>query len=102
MKMMMSSIILILVASNSFAADILIFKHGVLFDHKGHQSERVGVCTVCHNEPVGKIDGFGKEWAHKNCINCHILLNKGLPDNCGGCHRTMGQKTKSLLAMFLH
>jgi Cytochrome c7 and related cytochrome c len=86
----MAFIGLALFASNSFAADVLMFKHGVEFDHKGHQTKKVGTCTVCHEEQVGKIKGFGKEWAHKNCINCHNLHNAGRPATCGGCHKTMG------------
>lgn len=77
-------------AFNAFAADVLMLRHGVEFNHKRHQIEKVGVCTVCHDEQVGKIRGFGKEWAHKNCINCHNLHNEGRPVNCGGCHKTMG------------
>ena len=83
-------IILLLLASYSFAGDILMLKHGVEFDHKGHQTEKVGMCTVCHDERIGKIEGFGKEWAHKHCISCHNLYNEGRPANCGGCHKTMG------------
>lgn len=83
-------IVLALFAATSFSADILMFKHGVEFDHKGHQTEKVGTCTICHEEQIGKINGFGKEWAHKHCINCHNLHNEGRPANCGGCHKTMG------------
>lgn len=83
--------VLTLFASNSLANDeILIFKHGVDFNHKSHQTERVGKCTVCHDEQMWKIEGFGKEWAHKNCILCHELNNQGRPGNCGGCHKTLG------------
>lgn len=84
-------IIIALIASNSFSSDILMLKHGVEFNHKRHQTEEVGLCTVCHEEQVGKIRGFGKDWAHKNCINCHKIHNDdGLPVDCGGCHKTMG------------
>lgn len=92
-RMTMKTIPLIslaLLASNSFAEDSLMFKHGVEFNHKGHQTEKVGDCSVCHEDPVGKIKGFGKEWAHKNCIICHELNNEGRPGNCGGCHKTLG------------
>lgn len=84
------AVVLLLLASYSFAADILIFKHGVKFDHKGHQTEKVGNCTVCHDENVGKIPGFGKEWAHKRCVICHDLLIEGRHTNCGACHLMMG------------
>ncbi len=83
-------VLLMLSASGVSAEDVLVFKHGVKFDHKGHQTEKVGNCTVCHDESVGKIPGFGKEWAHKRCIICHDLLNEGRNTNCGACHLTMG------------
>lgn len=86
----------VLVTAEAVAEDILIFKHGVEFDHKRHQTEKVGVCTVCHEEQVGKIKGFGKEWAHRYCINCHNLHNEGLPVYCGGCHKTMGKNQAPL------
>ena len=83
-------ILLFLSAYDAFAADVLILKHGVKFDHKGHQSDSVGNCTVCHDENVGKILGFGKEWAHSRCVICHNLLNEGRNTKCGACHLTMG------------
>ena len=95
MKMLV--VVLGLLAANSSADDILLLKHGVEFNHKLHQTEKVGICSVCHEESVGKIDGFGKEWAHRRCINCHDLHNEGRPANCGGCHKTIG-KTASPLA----
>ncbi|HIJ86425.1 MAG TPA: cytochrome c3 family protein [Desulfuromonadales bacterium] len=87
---MIAVLVLILSASKVSAADDLIFKHGVKFDHKGHQTEKVGNCMACHDENVGKIAGFGKEWAHKRCIICHDLLNEGRNTSCGACHLTMG------------
>jgi len=82
------AIALVLFASNLFAADVLVFEHGVKFDHKGHQTKKVGNCNVCHEENVGKIVGFGKEWAHSNCILCHDLLNEGRSTDCSVCHKT--------------
>ena len=87
---MIAVLLSILSAATLAAADDLILKHGVKFDHKSHQTERVGNCTVCHDDTVGKIPGFGREWAHKRCIICHDLLNEGRNTNCGGCHVTMG------------
>jgi hypothetical protein len=82
-----------------FAADVVTFKNGVSFNHKKHQTDRVGKCFVCHNnvsvsndEKIvtttipGKIKGFGKEWAHKNCIDCHDLFGEG-PVKCKDCHQ---------------
>jgi Cytochrome c7 and related cytochrome c len=83
-------ILLILSAYNISASDVLALKYGVKFDHKGHQTEKAGNCTVCHDESVGKIPGFGKEWAHKRCILCHDLLSDGRNTKCGACHLTMG------------
>jgi len=80
------AIMLVMTASNLFAADILVFEHGVKFDHKGHQIKKVGNCNVCHEDNVGKIVGFGKEWAHSKCILCHELLTEGRNTNCGVCH----------------
>ena len=90
MKKIIIVILLMLFATNVSATDVHILKHGVEFDHKGHQTEKVGNCTVCHDESIGKIKDFGKEWAHKRCIICHDLLNEGRNTNCGVCHKTMG------------
>lgn len=87
-------IVLALWASDIIATDILTFRLGVEFDHKAHQTEKVAICTVCHEERIGKIDGFGKEWAHRICINCHDLRNGGRPTLCSVCHRTMSQFVK--------
>lgn len=95
--MKMFVVVLGLLAANSTADEILLLKHGVEFNHKLHQAEKVGICSVCHEESVGKIKGFGREWAHRRCINCHDLHNEGRPANCGGCHKTIG-KTASPLA----
>ena len=65
----------------------------VTFNHSAHQTERVGKCFVCHepsanpNEEfkTGKIKGFGKDWAHTNCIGCHDLFSEG-PIQCKDCH----------------
>ena len=92
------TLILIFIASSAVASDIVYFKNGITFNHKGHQTDRVGKCYVCHDnisvakdsgkvttsEP-GKIKGFGKEWAHKTCIECHDLFGEG-PVKCKGCH----------------
>lgn len=77
--------LLVLAATSSFAGDVFVFKKGVKFDHHNHQTEKVGVCKVCHEETPGKIVGFGKTWAHKNCVECHDLYQTG-PTGCSGCH----------------
>ena len=85
-----AALVLLLIAANAFGAgeDILKFKRGVVFNHAGHQTEKVGLCSACHVETEGtpqKIPGFGKEWAHKTCIECHDIFEKG-PTKCDGCH----------------
>lgn len=91
--------ILALLTSNSVASDIVNLKNGMVFNHKLHQTDRVGKCFVCHNnvqvsedgktvntvEP-GKITGFGKDWAHKYCTDCHDLFGEG-PVECNDCHQ---------------
>jgi hypothetical protein len=78
--------------------DIKKFKNGMTFNHTLHQTERVGKCFVCHENvsvsgdgtvvttsKPGKIKGFGKEWAHKYCTDCHDLFGEG-PVTCKDCH----------------
>jgi len=73
-------------AGSAFALDTIDMKRGVKFDHKAHV-EAVKVCTKCHAaETGGRIDGFGKEWAHKNCKGCHAEMKKG-PTACKECHK---------------
>jgi hypothetical protein len=94
------TLILLLIASSAAASDIIKFKNGMTFDHKGHQSEKVGKCYVCHDNVAvskdekivtssnpSKIAGFGKDWAHKNCTDCHDLFAAG-PVTCNECHHT--------------
>lgn len=62
-------------------------KTPVVFNHKAH-AEAVKNCTKCHaTKKGGKIEGFGKEWAHKNCKGCHAELKKGPATACKGCHK---------------
>lgn len=93
------ALIFIFVASAAHAVDIIHFKNGMTFNHKIHQSEKVGNCIVCHdnvqaskdgkqvttNEP-GKITGFGEVWAHKYCTDCHDTFGEG-PVKCPDCHK---------------
>ncbi len=79
-------LIMVLCASNVYAAEVIKLKNGVMFDHHSHQTDRVGICAVCHEKSPGRIEGFSKSWAHKNCIACHDLYNEG-PTSCGGCHK---------------
>lgn len=86
----MKNIIIVLVlaafAGSAFAADVMQFKRGVKFNHKIHQ-DAIKDCTKCHAiAEGGKIEGFGKEYAHKNCKGCHAEMKKG-PAICKDCHK---------------
>jgi len=78
-------VVMVLASTSAFAGDIMVFRKGVEFNHVKHQTERVGICAVCHVQNLGKIVHFGKGWAHKNCIDCHDLYREG-PTECTGCH----------------
>jgi hypothetical protein len=55
------------------------------FQHWTHQKSLKGECFHCHNTKIGKIDGWSKDTAHKICIACHELEDKG-PVACLQCH----------------
>ena len=57
----------------------------VTFNHAGHQAKLNGDCKVCHEAGPGKIEGFGKDLAHKTCKGCHA--EKGGPTGCKDCHK---------------
>lgn len=98
MKIFVLLCICVVCSTSVLAADIMEFKKGVVFNHKLHQSQKVGKCFACHEnisvskdektitttEP-GKIKEFGKEWAHKYCKDCHETFDEG-PVDCKGCH----------------
>jgi len=68
------------------APDVIEMKRGVKFDHKAHQTA-VGACKKCHaTAEGGKIEGFGKTWAHEKCKGCHADMKKG-PTACKDCHK---------------
>ena len=74
-------------AATAMAADTITFpaKNGnVTFDHKKHQ-DTLKDCKLCHEKGPGKIEGFGKDWAHKTCKGCH--QEKGVPTTCKTCHK---------------
>lgn len=60
------------------------------FKHWKHQKSLNNECFHCHNTKLGTIDDWGKETAHKLCISCHELEEKG-PVYCRQCH---GKKKK--------
>lgn len=81
---------LLLYASSSVAgtgADVLNFKNGVEFPHKAHQTYLKSDCKNCHRKgDPGKIEGFGKDHAHRMCKTCHAMRNAG-PASCKDCHK---------------
>ena len=86
MRKMIATVLTVSVfAGSAFAADVMEMKKGVTFKHKAH-AEALNDCTKCHAKAEGgKIEGFGKEFAHKKCKECHAEMKKG-PTNCKGCH----------------
>jgi hypothetical protein len=103
--LLQSAMLLLLGVSGLQAADLIKLRNGMSFNHKGHQNERVGKCYVCHDNVTvskdekqvttavpGKIAGFGKDWIHKNCRDCHDLFGEG-PTKCNECHRSSSLQT---------
>jgi cytochrome c553 len=88
MKKLITAAVLTLVTANlALAADTITLpaKNGnVTFAHKKHQ-ETLKDCKICHEKGPGKIEGFGKEFAHKTCKGCHEERKAG-PTKCGECH----------------
>lgn len=84
-KMIIAVLSVTVFAASAFAADVVEMKKGVTFKHKAH-AEALKDCTKCHKTAAGgKIEGFGKDIAHKTCKDCHNEMKKG-PTNCKGCH----------------
>lgn len=88
-KILIAMTSLVIFASASFAAtapETMNFKRNVPFSHKAH-AEKLKDCTKCHTSAQGgKIEGFGKDWAHKKCKECHTEMQKG-PTTCKACHK---------------
>ncbi|MDD2852337.1 MAG: cytochrome c3 family protein [Desulfuromonadaceae bacterium] len=85
MKKIIAVLAVLAFAGSAFAADVIEMKRGVSFKHKAH-AEALKDCTKCHAKADGgKIEGFGKDFAHKKCKECHTEMKKG-PTNCKGCH----------------
>jgi len=85
MKKAIMTLLVVAFAGTAFAADVIEMKRGVKFDHKAHQTA-VGDCKKCHEKGPGKIEGFGKDLAHKTCKGCHSEMKKG-PTGCKECHK---------------
>ena len=78
----------IFAAGTAMAADTITLpaKNGnVTFNHKMHQ-DTLKDCKICHEKGPGKIEGFGKDFAHKTCKGCHEEKKAG-PTKCGECHK---------------
>lgn len=86
MKKIVIMVAMVAFAGSAFAADVMDLKKGVKFTHKAHQTALAGDCKKCHEKAPGKIEGFGKDWAHKNCKGCHVEMKKG-PTSCKECHK---------------
>ena len=85
-KVIVAMFALVAFAGTAFAADVIELKKGVKFAHKAHQ-EMLKDCTKCHVKAEGgKIEGFGKDIAHKTCKGCHTDMKKG-PTSCKDCHK---------------
>jgi hypothetical protein len=85
-KVILVTVALVAFAANVFAADVIEMKRGVKFNHKAHQ-ESLKDCTKCHASAAGgKIEGFGKDFAHTTCKGCHSTGGKG-PTSCKDCHK---------------
>jgi len=75
-------------AGTAVAAEVIEFPATmgkVTFNHKKHQ-EALKECKLCHEKGPGKIEGFGKDWAHKTCKGCHEEKKAG-PTKCNECHK---------------
>jgi hypothetical protein len=84
-KMIVAVLAVTVFAVSAFAADVIEMKKGTTFTHKAH-ADIVKDCKKCHEKVEGgKIAGFGKDLAHKQCKDCHTEMKKG-PTNCKGCH----------------
>lgn len=70
----------------AYAIDVIQMKKNVTFSHKAHQPSNPD-CASCHGtKGPGKIDGFGKDFAHgKSCKGCHVKMKSG-PITCKDCH----------------
>jgi len=85
-KTAIAMLVLIAFAGSAFAADVIEMKKNVKFTHKAH-ADAVKDCKKCHEKGPGKIEGFGKDWAHKNCKACHEEKKIGQDTKCKFCHK---------------
>ena len=87
-KIIAAAALTIFTAGTAMAADTITLpaKNGdITFPHKKHQ-ELLKDCKLCHEKGPGKIEGLGKDWAHKTCKGCHEEKKAG-PTKCAECHK---------------
>lgn len=87
-KLASAAILVALFAGSAMAQDSIVLKAkmgDVTFPHKMHQ-QSLKNCKLCHEKAPGKIEGFGKDVAHKLCIDCHKAKKAG-PVSCKACHK---------------
>ena len=87
-KIIVALFVAVAFACTAVAAEVMEFPATmgkVTFNHKKHQ-EALKECKLCHEKGPGKIEGFGKEWAHKTCKGCHEEKKAG-PTKCNECHK---------------
>ena len=87
-RMFVALFVVVAFAGTAFAdaPDTITLKKNVTFNHKAHIA-LLGDCKKCHEKEPGKIEGFGKDYAHKNCKGCHTEMKKG-PTSCKECHKS--------------
>jgi opacity protein-like surface antigen len=89
MKKFIAAVALVVISAGAvLAADTMTLpaKNGnITFHHKMHQ-DMLKDCKICHEKGPGKIEGFGKDFAHKTCKGCHADKGKG-PTKCSECHK---------------
>lgn len=84
MKKIVFTLFFVSFTGSAFGGDVIEMKQGVKFKHKNHQLI-IGDCKKCHTKGPGKIENFGREYAHKICKGCHLIMKKG-PVECKKCH----------------
>ena len=87
-RIITAAALIVVTAVMALAADTITLpaKNGdISFPHKKHQ-ELLKDCKTCHEKGPGKIEGFGKDWAHRTCKACHEAKAAG-PTKCAECHK---------------
>ena len=87
-KVIVAVVLTLMSAGMALAAATMTLpaKNGdITFNHKKHQ-EMLKDCKACHEKGPGKIEGFGKDFAHKTCKGCHADKGAG-PTKCSECHK---------------